>query len=494
MIISTLLHHQWLKTVRAPGYYKNVIVNIFLGLFGLYMAGALIALGFALPSALEKASPAFSAAELFNGAMLYSVFGILAMRYFIQPMNTLNLQVYQSLPVKRDTLVNYLLLKPLFNPINYSTLLFLIPFAIRATSATYSGWSAFRFVLIVVFLIWMNILLVQFLKRKFGSTPWGIVGILIFFALIVLLEYVKVFSLFNISITVFEFLISTSYGWLIVLTLPFMAFFVNKRFFAANYYPEKFERKTMQKRAQTRDFSFMERFGKIGEIISLELKLILRHKRTKSVLYMSILFLGYGLLFYPNPSLGKDTAFMFFVAMFITGMLMLMFGQWIFSWDSGHFDYLMTRNISTYTYIQANYYMLLAFNMLSFVATTPYFFFGKEVIYTHLAAFIYNIGVNINLYLLLGSFNHKKLDLSKGSAMNYQGTTYKNFLIVLPMMFFPMVFISILSAFSVAHFGLVILSIMGFIGIIFQRQLLKFAEKQFLKRKYAMSEGFRKKE
>lgn len=139
MMISTLLYHQWLKTVRAPGYYKNVIVNIFLGLFGLYMAGALIALGFALPSALEEASPAFSAAELFNGAMLYLILATLAMRYFVQPMNTLNLQVYQSLPVKRDTLVNYLLLKPLFNPINYSSLLFLIPFAIRATSATYSG-------------------------------------------------------------------------------------------------------------------------------------------------------------------------------------------------------------------------------------------------------------------------------------------------------------------------------------------------------------------
>lgn len=69
MIISTLLNHQWLKTVRAPGYYKNVVVNIFLGLFGLYMAGAFIALGFALPSALEKISPAFSAAEIFNGVM-----------------------------------------------------------------------------------------------------------------------------------------------------------------------------------------------------------------------------------------------------------------------------------------------------------------------------------------------------------------------------------------------------------------------------------------
>ena len=90
----------------------------------------------------------------------------------------------------------------------------------------------------------------------------------------------------------FRSLTETPFIWIATVTPGLLAFLLNKVYFKQNYYPESFERKR-NNRATTQRFTFMERFGKIGELISLEIKLVLRHKRTKSTLYTALLFLFY---------------------------------------------------------------------------------------------------------------------------------------------------------------------------------------------------------
>ena len=172
---------------------------------------------------------------------------------------------------------------------------------------------------------------------------------------------------------------------------------------------------------------------------------------------------------------------------------MLMYGQWAISWDSGHFDGLMTKNIPVRTYLNANYYLMIAFNVICFILTTPYFFFGEKIIFMHLAAFIFNVGVNVYLLLFLATFNTKRVDLSKTSAMNYQGTTYKSFLIVLPIMFLPMLLMGVLSALTSLTVALITLTILGLTGILLRNQLITLCVNQFNRRKYKLAEGFREK-
>lgn len=491
---STLFKHHLLKTFRAPGYYKNLIVNIFVGLSALYFLVIFVALGFLLPKILAEAAPETEPAITFNGIVLFVLILFLLFRFLFQSLSTLDLQSYQTLPVKRSQLVNYLLLKPLLNPLNYITLCFAIPFAIMGTSVTYGVWGAFRFVAIVIFLVWFNTLLATFLKRKFGS---NIVGIVVFLAVVAgmgALEYFKVFSFFDFSLKVFGFLIGNPFGLVVALTMSALAFGLNKWFFAQNYYPETFEKKAKNKQVDTQTFSFMERFGKAGEIISLTMKLILRHKRTKNVLYTTVLFLLYGLLVYPNPTYRDNEIMLILVAIFVTGIGMILFGQWIINWDGSHFDFLMTRDIDTRTYIRANYFFLLALCVASFILTTPYFLFGTKIMTYHLVAILYNAGVNIHVYLFGATLNTKRLELSKGSSMNMQGVTYKNFIIMIPLMLVPVALMAIFSIFSTYKIALIILAVLGIVGIIFSKQLLEITEQQFLRRKYALCEGFRKKE
>ena len=229
----------------------------------------------------------------------------------------------------------------------------------------------------------------------------------------------------------------------------------------------------------------------IGELISMEIKLILRHKRPKSTLMVSCFFIFYGLLFYTNDIYAKNFGMLFFVAMFMTGILMLMFGQWLISWDSRHFDSLMTRNIPIKTYMLANYYLLIAFNIICFAVTTPYFYFGMKIVYLHISAFLFNIGVNIYLLMYLSTYNNKRIDLTKSSAMNYQGTTYKSFLIVFPIMFLPMLIVWALSTFFSLAVALWTLSILGISGVLLRKPLINACVNQFNRRKYKLAEGFR---
>lgn len=490
MLVLDLIRQEWKKNYRAIGFYKNLAVNILLGFFALYMAAVLLFVGFSLNELLEKADSKLNPMQLFNGAMLYLMLLGLTLRFLMQQLNTFNLPPYQVLPVKRSFLINFLILKPLASPLNYFLLLIVVPFSLKSVVGYYSGFIAAKFVISFVLMVWFNSLAGSFFKRKYGSGLLTFLGVLSVLFAIAALEYFKILSLFKFSMSLYGIIILKTYGMLLPLAFVAIAYLLNRWFFAQNYYPENFNSKIKGDMTVTRELTFLNRFGVIGEVISLELKLILRHKRTRSILIMSVFFLFYGLLFYTNKTYA-NSSFLFFVAMFMTGVLMLMFGQWIISWDSSHFDSMMTKNIPIRTYLNANYYLLIAFNIICFVLTTPYFFFGKNIIYLHLTAFLFNMGVNVYLLLFFATYNTRKIDLSKSSAMNYQGTTYKNFLIILPLMFVPIIILSLLTYIISQAAALWTLALLGLAGILFQKQLITLCVNQFNKRKYKMAEGFR---
>lgn len=491
MIITNLVLQEWKKGYRAQGFYKNLAVTLLLGFFGLYMAAILLFLGFSLDELLENASDTQNPFELFNGAMLYILLFGLAFRFFMQQLNAFNLTPYQILPIKRSSIINFLLLRQLVSPMNYFLLMVVVPFAIQSVNGYYDTAVAIRFVMSFVMIVWFNSLFAAFLKRKFSSSFFSFIAIIAVLAGVIALEYFQLFSLFEFSKSLFLRIILHPLGLIFPLIAVAAAFALNKWFFAQNYYPELYNNKMKGTKIYNAELSFLDRYGVVGELIALEIRLILRHKRTKSILYMSGFFLFYGLIFYMNPAYKNSNGMLFFVAMFVTGQLMFMYGQWILSWHSSHFDSLMTSNISIPTYFNANYFLLLSFNIICFTLTTPYFFFGELIMYMHISAFIFNIGVNIYLLLYLTTYNTKRIDLSKSSAMNYQGVSFKSYLIIMPIMFIPMIIVWGLTLFFSTTIALWTLSVLGVAGILLRKPILSLCVRQFNNRKYMLTEGFR---
>lgn len=496
MIITDLLKQNWLKDFRAQSFYRGLAVKILMGFMGLYISSILLMIGLFLGDMLNEVSPTFTPLELFNGATIYLILAGIMTRLLMMQLNTVNLETYQSFPIKRSTLVHFILTKSVLSWGNYLLLIAIIPFAIRSISAYYSGLIALKFIINFIFVIWFDVLIANFLKRKYGSS---LIALFIFIGIVaglVALEYFKIFSIFNFSLKVFNFLTQNASGLLISFIAVIAAYGINLLFFSQNYYPEKFDEKVKKSNsAVTKSFSFLEKYGIVGELISLQIRLIFRHKRTKALVSMSALFLFYEIIFLKNPIYADRPGWLFFAAIFTTGILMIMYGQWIMSWESSYFDTILTKNIPTKTYMRANYYLLFAFNTISFILTTPYFFFfGKELVFQHLAAYFYNTGINISLFLIFSSFNTKRVDLNARSSFNYQGTTYKSFLIVLPILFIPMIVIGTASLIGQTNIGLLIMGLLGLAGFLFREKLIDLSVKLLNKRKYIIAQGFREKE
>ena len=75
--------------------------------------------------------------------------------------------------------------------------------------------------------------------------------------------------------------------------------------------------------------------------------------------------------------------------------------------------------------------------------------------------------------------------------MNYQGTTMKNFLIIMPVMFGPVIIASILSIFMENENAVLAMIALGVIAILLAKPIFNMCVKKFNKRKYAMADGFR---
>jgi len=491
MIIFDLFKHESQKTFRSSGYHKNLLMTVLMALAGLYIVAVLMFLGSTFPRIVADVVPQFTPMEFFSGSLLYIMLLSLAVRYFMQSLGTINVQLYQALPIKRSVLVNFIVLKPLLSPVNYMTLAFVLPFAVRYVSRQPDAVSGFLFIVTIVFLIWFNVWVASVLKRKISASIWGTVGVILFFGAVAALEYFEIFSSFAVSKTIFGFVFSNPIGVVIAFLLALSAYFLNLLYFRKNFYPESFNKNLAKNQVYSTQLSFMDRFGKIGELMRLHVVTFMRNKRMKSTVYLLPIFLLYGLLFYSNPAYGSGM--LIFIGIFITGIFMLILGQWAIALNSTCFDAIMSKMVTSREYILSYYYLMVFFCVASFILTTPYFLYGTEIVIVQTVAFLYNIGVSIFILLYFNMYNNSRLELNVGGAFNFQGVSMKNFLVLIPILALPMIIMTIATALGNQNVGFLIIGLLGLLGVIFTKPLLSLCEKQFLRKKYYLCEGFRKK-
>jgi hypothetical protein len=454
------------------------------------MASFLV-LGFMMDKIMMEASPGSDPVQLLNRVLIY-YFGLeLFIRFLMQSTPAMSISPFLHLPLKRSSLMHLLLARSVINPLNYISFLIFFPFALKAVTAIYSGatacWWLFALFLLIVFVCYINV----YIKRQLVVKPVVSLGCGLLFVLLIVLDVLKIFSLSNVSATLFGAILIQPLWIIVPLALVVGAYVLNYRFLMFHSYPEEIDRAAAKKQVAVQSLGFMSRFGLIGELIALELKLILRHKRTKSILYMTILFILYGLMFYPNPVYKNNIGWLVFVGIVVTGMTMLSYGNYIVAWESKFFDGILTREGSLLDYFRAKYYMLVSFCIASYIITTPYVFYGIKILWIQTVCFLFNIGVNSLLILWMSKYNRKRMELAKGSAFNWQGTGAAQFIYIIPVMLLPMLIVWMFSWMEQDHWGLGVLALLGVIGLLCHKWLIQDFSRRFAQSKYAQAEGFR---
>jgi hypothetical protein len=489
-MLTTFLSHQWTGFWRSRGKGTNIAVQIFMGLAILYLILCALGIGIFMDKMIAAVFPGRNVFEVFNGLILYYFALEFLSRLQLQELPTLAVVPYLHLNIPKRKLVNFLNIRALFSPFNLMPLFLFAPFCIIQISAQYGAFAACMYLVAVFSLAIFNNYLALYVKRlSIANMRFVVIGLLILVTL-GLLEYLKVFSIAAVSNVVFQHIAAMPLLALVFPALAAVVFLINASFLRNNLYTE--ELSVGEKRKSSTDYPFLDRFGEVGTLAALEIKLILRNKRSKSTVSKGLIFVFYGLLFYKQNLIDKNQfGMMLFAALFMTGNMVLLYGQFMFGWQSAEFDGILTNKVSIRNFIKAKF---LLFNLSSTVLTlvvSLYGFISWKVLIVQFAAYFYSLGIAPILVLYLATYNYKGVDLTKGSSFNFQGVGASSMLMGLPIFLIPYLFYVPAYYLNNPYWGLAALGITGLAGFLTQSFWVDFLVRQFNQRKYKIAEGFR---
>ncbi len=491
-MLNTFLSHQWKSFFRARGKGTNIAVQIIMGLLILYLLLCALGIGFFMDKLIHEIYPDRNVMEVFNGLILYYFALEFLSRMQLQELPTIAIVPYLHLKIPKRKLVNFLNVRALFSAFNIIPIFVFFPFIIINIYSTYGSFAGIMFMLSIISLSVFNNYLVLYVKRlSISSARFVIVGFILLITL-GLLEYFGVFSIASISNLVFTQLTRHPLIALIFPVLAILIFNINARFLRSNLYMEELQ--AGEEKKSSTDYPFLDRFGAAGQLAAVEIKLILRNKRSKSTVSKGLLFVLYGLLFYKQKELDQNQfGMMLFAAVFMTGNMVLLYGQFMFGWQSAEFDGLLTNKISIHDFFQAK---LLLFNLSSTVLTlvvSLYGFISWKILVIQFAAYFFSIGIAPILVMYFATFSYKAIDMKSGSSFNWQGVGATSMLMGLPVFLLPYLFFVPFNMIGKPFWGLAALGIAGLVCFLARSFWIGVLVNAFNKRKYKIAEGFRQK-
>jgi|TARA_B110000046_G_scaffold23880_2_gene22956 hypothetical protein len=482
-----IFEHQWKEFFRSSVWQKNLAINIVMALFFVYIAANFVFLSYMAGDILMDLFPGQNPIDNFNKGIIYYFLADIFIRFYMQQSPVVSIAQYLHLPIKKHKILNLVLLRSGLSIFNSSILLLTIPFAFGWVAEYESTSGAVAWLIALVSFNLVNSYLVIYLKKLLMEKPYIVAIFGLSIVLIGILDYYSILILTTYSQLFFTSIIRNEFLALIPVVMLVLTYFGVFKFFKSRAYIENLG--TLKKKdAKSTSLEFLEPLAEIGKLIELELKLIWRNKRPKSVTIVSFVFFLYGYMLYPQST----NVFMLIVAgLMITGMFVLNYGQFLFSWESSYFDLLMARNVQIKKYVIGKFYLFSFITFISFLLSLIYIPYGIEIIQVNLAMALFNMGINFWVVMYFSTLNPKKIDLSKSTFFNYQGTSYQQFIIVLPMMGLPVFVFAPFHVLVSQEAGILALAMVGILGILLKGPLSKIVEQRIITKKYQMASNFR---
>jgi len=488
-MIKHFLNFEWKQFFRSSYWQKSIALNILMAFLALYFILMFLGIGIVLYPILKDKFPESDPLLILNGFLFYWFLGDLMMRFFMQKLPVMNIKPFLILPLKRSKILNYVLGKSVISFFNFLPLFAVIPFGTVLIFEDYKVTTAITWmVLMFIFTLIINFL--NFIiEAKSADSELSFLPIIAITAGLFALNYFEIISFSTLLANAINTITSNPILLLVPIGILALLYIANYKILKKKLYIDA-SLKVKAETATTTDMAWTRRFGDIAPFLQLDLKLLWRNKRPRSSIFIVVIGLLYGLAFYPNPTYQDMMPMFVFVGIFVTGIFMINFGQFIPAWDSGYYKLLMSQNIKYKEYLNSKYTLMMMSAIIMFLLSIPYVYFGWRVLVIHFAAMIYNIGVNSYVLLYGGSFNRKKIDLTQRAVFNYQGTGAVQWIIGFPLLLIPVLLFYLPYKFIGFEAGIATLIILGGIGIAFHQKIMSFITKQYLKSKYKMISAF----
>jgi len=486
-MISHFLKLEWKQYFRSAHWQKGIAIKVIMVFFALYFIVSFLAIGVGGYYLLKKEFPDQDPLQMVNAYLLYAFLGDLVVRYLMQKLPVMNIKPFLILPIKKSKLVHYVLGKSSFSAFNIFGLFFYVPFSIVLINEGYTTSGVLGWLFFIILITQANNFL-NFLINK-NKKAFAIIASLL--ALCIGLQKFDVFDVTVYGGQLFDAIYASPIYALLGVLLVVVLYNLNyKQLRNQLYLDEAVSQKVVE--AKSADLSFANRLGDVAPFIKNDMRLIWRNKRTKTVFLMSFLFLFYGLIFFTQETYQKMPAMLMFASLFVTGGFTFNYGQFIPAWDSAHYKMLMSQGFRYRKFLESKWILMVVMTSILYFLSIPYLYFGLDIFLMITCGAIFNIGFNSLFLLFAGSFNRKRIDLNRSGFGNTQGTSATQFIVIIPLMLFPMLVFWLLNKFVGGNSGYIAVAAIGVLCLLLKNYTMKFKEKKYIKDKYVMINAFGK--
>jgi Family of unknown function (DUF5687) len=479
---------EWKSFFRSASFGSNLALKIVMGFFAALMILEFLALGVFSYDILEKAK--LKPLDTVNKFLIYYLTFDLIIRYFLQRMPVTNIKPLLILPINRSTIVHYSLGKTAISFFNVLHAFFFVPFTARLLFEGF-GFQAILWHIGIAAFIYANNYLNVLINNK-NSIFFGVL-----FALsgLIASQYYDVFDVTVYTKPFFQGMYDTNYLFSIPVILVTLVYY-----FSFNYFKKRLNLDDgLAKKsdlATTENYTWLNQFGTLGTFLKNDIRLLKRNKRSRTTLFMSVMFIFYGLLFFTKMiEVYDNPAMKVFASIFVTGGFLFTFGQFVPSWDSAYYQLMMSQNIPYKEYIKSKWWLMVIGTIISTLLASFYLYFGLHTYLIIVVVAIFNIGVNSHLVMLGGAFVKTPIDLStsKQAFGDKQAFNLKTMLISLPKMLVPMGLYALGYYLFSPNIGLLFVALAGVIGFAFRDYVFSKIENFYKSEKYATIAAYKQK-
>jgi hypothetical protein len=489
-LFNELRKHGRLAMKRHPMFERSKFARYLNYIMMAFWAGYLIFIGIGMSRGLDSI-PNRDAYQILNGGGLVLILAIdFLMRMPFQKAPSQEVKPYLLLPVKRQRLIDFLLLRSGLDGFNLFWMFFFVPFATLAIFKFFGIGGMLAYLIGIWLLLLANNYWFLLCRTLFGESLWWVVMPILFYAGIGGLMFLPGHYLFYFFMDLGDGYIHANPLWFLgTILLIAGLWLVNRRVIGRLIYAELAKTDDIRIK-HISNYRFFERYGEVGEYMRLELKMLLRNRRCKTLLRSSILMIV-AFTFALSFTKAYDKKFMnTFVCVYNFVVYGMMFLSQLMSFEGNYIDGLMVRKESVMSLLKAKYYFYSIGEIIPFVLMIPAVLTGKLPLLGAFAWCFYTIGFIYFCFFQLAVYNKQTLTLNEKVTAR-QTNTGLQMLINFSSFLLPIILFHVLTLFLDDTATYIILLLIGLGFVLTSHLWLANVYKRFMQRRYTNMEGFR---
>ena len=486
-----LRRHGRLADKRHPMYEKSRFTRFWMYFMAVFWAGYLIFIGTTFAFGFEGA--AVEPYHLLNSGLVFVLALDFLMRFPFQKTPTQEVKPYLLLPVRRNRLIDFLLIRSGLSGFNLLWLFLFAPFALITVTKFYGLWGVLTYCVGIWLLMVLNNYWFLLCKTLLSERIWWVLLPVAVYGGLALGMFLPDDSpVFDWFLELGEgFITGNAWVFLALLAGIGLMWWVNSRVIRRLIYDElnKTEDSTVRVKKLS-EYKFLDRYGLVGEYMRLELKLMLRNKICRKSLItivcaVAVISAVIGFTDIYNGAMSEFWVLYNYVIVSLLSFSTLM------GYEGNYMDGLMTRRESIFALLRAKYALYTSALIVPFLLMLPGVVTGKQTLLQSVSWLLFTAGPISFCFFQVAVYNNRTVDLNaKMTARSNQGTGLQQ-LMAFAAFFLPAVVyapLGLVFGETVARWALIALGL-GF--ILTSRLWIRNVYRRLMQRRYQNMEGFR---